>query len=507
MAYRTIGSVVVEWDDNEPFIFTLAEGNRPDGVPRAPPVTFDLSDLRGGFEDTFLMHFKEALMDDTHKVVLTTIKIKGDKLIRFFKTVINLALFDTKVGLIDETFLLCLSSVENDLDPFLLTELRQLFKSNPYAPLFAPNLHVDDFPEVKFKKGLHGRRIDSILAKALSRAAVVNSLDLVDTAYAAGVIDIGHHSFAHLAFAVFCRPNSYRQIRVSDLIYDKTANRYSIRIVRSKSGERNPGRVNFFINEPLGVLLTKQRQNVIDTYSHLIAKEDIEKLVLFPARSLVDNNSRWRHDYANENFGMCIDSDVFVLAYPEGLKRRLKAKSFSLSAVALRHTVGTLLAQTGASAKTISAVLKHASSSACRPYVDIAFHGMVDDLSEAMHPAFDKYLPGLLNFRTRGEPCSVEKIVRSEDLETGQIEEIGECGNYIACQDAPIVCYGCPRFRPCWDADHSINFKIIQREIDDMSKRGKAFEHMVERAHIAKNQILFTMNAADRYRDAISQKN
>jgi hypothetical protein len=39
--------------------------------------------------------------------------------------------------------------------------------------------------------------------------------------------------------------------------------------------------------------------------------------------------------------------------------------------------------------------------------------------------------------------------------------------------------------------------------MDDNSKRGKPFEHLVEKARTAKNQIILIMFAADRYRDAM----
>lgn len=56
---------------------------------------------------------------------------------------------------------------------------------------------------------------------------------------------------------------------------------------------------------------------------------------------------------------------------------------------------------------------------------------------------------------------------------------------------------------PCWDADHGINLRVVEKEIEDMSKRGKPFQHMVDRAKSAKNKIILVMNAADRYRQVL----
>lgn len=505
MAYRTVGNTVVEWDDNAPFIFTMAEQTDSSSDRPAASITIDLVGLREGFEDTFLMHLREHLMERCNRVALKSIATEAKNLRSLFANVIELAIFDAKIGVVDETFLLCLASVKEKLNTSHLRFLRIAFRANPISPLFAKGLQPGDFPQKKFKKGVHGSQIDRILGKALSQAAVARILDLCDTAYATGKIDIGHYSFACLAFAVFCRPESYRQIRVGDLHYEGRTNQYFIMIVTSKTGEHRPNKVNFCINESLGVLLTKQRQHVVATYGHLVASEEILKLALFPARQLKCNGSSWKHDYANQFWGMCKDAAQFNNSYAYALKKKIDADAFTLGANALRHTVGTLLAQTGASAKTIQAVLKHASDVVCKAYVDIAFHGMIEELSTAMRPAFENHLPALLNFRAKGDPMHAEQIIWSEDMETGRIEETGGCGKKIACENAPIVCYSCFRFHPCWDADHSINLAKAQKEIDEMSMRGKAWEHMVRRARTAKNRIIIIMHAADRYREAKQQ--
>lgn len=503
MAYRVIGNTVVEWDDNEPFIFTMRGEVGPKDNRTTKTITIDLSTLRKGYTDDFLLHFKEYLIERQNQVQLISLKKDAANLKLLFRKLIDLKLFDTRIGVIDEVFLLCVSSAKENLQNNELKYLRIAFKSNPNSPMFAKGLNKDDIPSRGEKKGNHGSQIDRILAKALSLSSVTHILDLVDTAYAAGRIDIGHYSFAHLAFGVFVRPESYRQIRVGDFRFDKETKKYFIDIVTAKTGKHVPDKVRYGLNDHLGILLTKQRQHVIATYGHLIAKDDIEKLALFPAKQLESNGARWKQQYANQHFGIYGTPETFAQSYPGAIKQLLQDDKFTLNSNALRHTVGTLLAQTGASASTIRAVLKHASDNTCRAYVDIAFHGLMEELSEAMRPAFAEHLPDLLNFRSKGDPAPPEKLIRSEDLETGRIEDIGECGKDIACENAPIVCYSCFRFIPCWDADHSINLNIIQREIEDMTKRGKPFQHMVGRARTAKNRIILIMNAADRCRDAI----
>jgi integrase len=502
VTYKIIGNSVAEWDDNNPLIFELKEPIETNSVGAFRIYKIDLTELRTGFEDDFLLNLKSNIIERRNRVKLITVDHEATELKILFQKIIELRIFNEKVCKIDEAFLLCIAAEQDILPRRGLELLSRYFSALPFSPIFSRELQRSDFPVPKVKKGAFGSQIDRILGKALTQTAVVKILDLCDTAFATGKLDIGHYSFAHLAFAVFCRPNSYRQIRVSDFIFDLTSNKYTIQIITSKTGEQNPSKTTFGINEPLGILLTKQRQNVIEKYGHLVAAEDIGKLALFPARKYNPDKSKWVHEFANQSWGMFKSSNQFSAAYGRAIKIALRDDSLTLSSNALRHTVGTLLAQTGASAKTIQSVLRHADDIACQAYVDIAFAGLIEGLTEALHPAFESYLPGLLDFRSKADVVAAEKRIYSEDLDTGQIEDTGECGRAIACENAPIVCYGCFRFRPCWDADHSINLAKAQREIENMEARGKPFEHMVKRARSAKNKILIIMNTADRIRDA-----
>ncbi|TXH17559.1 MAG: site-specific integrase [Gammaproteobacteria bacterium] len=501
--YRTIGNTVVEWEGADPFIFTMTQevGARDRRVSKT--IAIDFTELEKGFTEEFLCHLKEHLMERCNRVKLASIRTEQINLQNLLAKVIAHKLFETKVAVIDEGFLLCLAAEKDNFTALQLKYLRTAFSNNPYSPLFAKGLEVSDFPRLTNRKGSHGQMIDNILGKALARSTAAYILDVCDTAYAGGSMDIDHYSFVHLAFAVFVRPNSYRQIRVGDLTI-ATSGQYFIDIVTSKTGEEYPSKITFGINEHLGVLLTKQRQHVIEKYGHLVAQEDIKKLALFPARRLAKDHLQWQSEYANEHFGMFESGAAFGNSYPKAIKNQhFNDDKFTLGSNVLRHTVGTLLAQTGASAKTLQAVLKHSSNMVCRAYVDIAFNGLMEDLSEAMRPAFAEHLPALINFCSCDDRVIPEKQIQSWNQDTRKLENTGECGRSIACANAPIVCYGCVRFIPCWDADHGINLRIVENEIEDMSKRGKPFQHMVDRARSAKNKIILVMNAADRHRQAL----
>ena len=62
MAYRTIGNTVAEWDDREPLIFIMSEESGSKEDRRLKTVRFDLNGLRAGFEEEFLLNFKNVLI-------------------------------------------------------------------------------------------------------------------------------------------------------------------------------------------------------------------------------------------------------------------------------------------------------------------------------------------------------------------------------------------------------------------------------------------------------------
>ena len=505
MTYKIIGNTAVEWDDKEPLIFTMSEATGSSDKTKNTGIKIDLSILRQGFEDDFLLHLKDYLIQRRHKVSLRSIDAERKRLCNLFRKIYDLELFIQKVSVIDESFLLVVGASKESLPNSSLKQLKAAFAVNPHVPMFAPRLHASDFPKKINSKGRHGLQIDRILGKALTRAACVHILTRCEQAYEMGEMDIGHFSFANLAFAVFSRPDSYRQIQLDDLVFDQQSKSFFIYIIPVKTRVRKPKKICYQINEPLSILLQKQRQHVVARYGHLVDPEDIGKLALFPARRMKEDKSGFSSRYANENFGMLPTPDAFSGAYRARIDLLFHDARFTVGANVLRHTVGTQLAQAGASARTIQAVLKHASDIVCKAYVDIAFQGLINELSDAMEPAFQTHLSAVDRFRTKSDPIQVDKAIRSDDLVTGKIELTGECGKQIQCENAPIICYGCPRFIPCWDADHSINLNIVQLEIDDFKKRGKPFQHMVQRAQEAKYQIIFVMNAADRHRQALAQ--
>ncbi|MGL5843429.1 MAG: tyrosine-type recombinase/integrase [Aeromonas hydrophila] len=505
VVHQTIGNTLVAWDDTAQLAWTMSELTGPKNDRRMQTASFDLSELRTGYEDTFLLTLKDTLLARRNRVAFTTVKTEVHAIRILLRKIQSQRVGAPKVTHIDHSFLLTLRTILQDVPIEYLTKFRQLYSEHRELSLFSHDLIPEDFPIRKPAKGYQGDKIDTILAKSLSRAVQVEILRRTEDAYESGVIDIGHFSFLHLAFHVYCRPSSYRYLTLADLQIDvdpeTQVKSYFLWTVPPKTrvSAKSLKKITYPLDSILGELLEAQRIQVIKTWGHLVANDDMGKLALFPARK-VGSDGRWISSNALAHFGEPSHSNLRD-SYLEPILKILESITFDFNG--LRHTIGTQLAVAGCSATTIASVLKHASGATCQNYVDIAFQGLIDTLSEAIEPAFDAHFPV---FRSKNEPMLLEKTINSIELATGRSELIGECGKTNACQYAPLACYSCIRFTPCFDADHSINLHFAESEIIKYEGGGLPFRELVNQFKAAKHYIMLIMAASRQYQDALVQQ-
>lgn len=502
---QVIGNTVAEWDDADPLAWTMSETVGPKNDHRTQTVSFDLSELCAGYEDAFLLTFKGIVIASRKRLALNSIKTKISQTRVLLRKVQSQRADAPRVTHIDHTFLLTLRTVLQDVAIDDLRYFRQLYSENRESPLFAPDLVPGDFPMRKPIRGFRGDKIAAVLAKALPRTEQVEILRRSENAYENGVIDIGHFAFLHLAFHVYCRPSSYRRLTLADLQIDvdpeTQVKTYLLWIIPQKTrvSAKALKKMSYQLDSIVGELLEAQRIQVIKTWGHLVTKDDIGKLALFPARG-VGPDGLWVSPHSLVHFGE--SSPVsFRNGYLKPILKLQELITFDFNG--LRHTVGTQLAVAGCSAMTIAAVLKHATLDSCQKYVDIAFQGLIDTLSEAMEPAFDTHFP---TFRSKNDPMAQEKAISSIELATGRRELTGECGMTNACQYAPLACYSCPRFTPCFDADHSINLRFAESEINKYEGGGLPFRELTNQFKAAKRHIMLVVAAANQYQNALAQQ-
>jgi len=503
--HQVIGNTVAQWDDAVPLVWTMSETTGPKNDQRTQTELFDLSELRAGYEDAFLLTLKETLIARRKRVALVTVKQMHKGIQLLLRNVQSRRVGVPRVTHIDHAFLLTLRTIQQDVPNSYLSSLRQLFIENSESPLFAHDLVTEGFPVRKSVKGSHGRLVDAILAKALSRAAQVEILRRTEDAYESGAIDIGHFAFLHLAFHVYCRPSSYRRLTLADLQIDidpiTQVKTYFLWVIPKKTriSAKSLKKICYQLDSTVGELLEAQRIQVTKTFGHLVAKDDIGKLALFPARG-VDSDGRWTSNHAKAHFGETTGVR-FRRIYLHQIRKLHKSISFDFNG--LRHTVATQLAVAGCAAPTIAAVLKHATPASCQAYVDIAFQGLIDTLSEAMEPAFDAHFPA---FCSKNDLTAPEKAINSIELTTGRRELTGECGKTNACQYAPLACYSCIRFTPCFDADHSINLHFAESEIIKYEGGGLPFRELANQFKVAKRYIMLVVTAANQYQHALAKQ-
>lgn len=490
MPSKTVGNAQLQYDDANPFAFTLSEAIGAKGDDRITSIKCDFSVLIDGYTDRFIYEFRDLIIKRSHTLALRTVRSESARIVLLLRVVINQKLFDSKVDCINEIFLLSLYTIYEKISSSSLAALTRLYKNDPYSELFATDVRLRHFPLSPIKKGDIGNRIDRILNTVLTRGACVDILSQSEDAFEEGRMEIGCFAFVNLAFSVFCRPDSYRRIRVSDLVCDNDRGEYFIYIPPAKTKVRYPRKICYQLNSHVGMLLQMQRQSVIDTYGVLVNESEIENLALFPSRYLNCDKSSWWSEHSSANQGEYESSGSFCTGYINPIRRVVQSAKNTLTTNALRHTIGTQLAVAGCSSQTIMAVLKHASSTTVNAYVDIAFHGFANVLSDSLEPAFQSGFPVYQVFCSKADITMPKKAVFAENILTGEMALTGECGKTIQCDSAPLSCYTCSKFIPCYDADHRINLDIVEREIQTYKHAGGAYQHLLRKAGDIKQRII-----------------
>ena len=506
MIYQTVGNTIAQWEEDSPLKWSMHEKFKDDeGEVRTTSIDLDLSGLEVGYEMDFLLALKDTQISRKHRITLRTILSNFNSIKALLQACHKKGISDGKVGQIDSAFLVGLAAISESISLTYLEVLKQLFELNRgNAALFDGTLYPEDFPIKTSVKGKTGDLISNILSKVLTRAAMVSVLDTVDEAYESGGIDLAVYSFSKLAFNIFCRPESYRQIRVKDLVPDINKEtgetRYFLHVLPAKSRVENPQRIAYLIHRDVGLILALQRQSVVERFGHNVQnKEDLGNLALFPARKLRSDGA-WVSAHARSNFGMLKANEAFRGSYMLPLN---KAVGRVMSFNGLRHTLGTQMAFMRCSAATIAAMLKHATDDVCQAYVDIVFDGLIDELSDGLQPGFEAHFPAFKAFASKHDTIPRDRAIVSENLDTGRMETIAVCGRQVICQYAPFSCYTCPRFIPCWDADHSINQDIVEQEIRDFEGQGLAMQTQVKKYKHLLNSIRVVVIACDAKRRAM----
>lgn len=512
---QVVGKVSVEWTEDEPLKWSMTEtvgkGRHAENIL----FSMDLTPLKEGYTDALLIAIKEVWLERAYRVRLQTIDFDFYGVRQVLKTLQErFAQIYNEQGQKQRRFehinldlLTGLWAVKQDISDSYLKSFQTLYsRYRDNDRIFAPDLHRGDFPRNSAGEpiGNLGRLRQAVLASALRRATLVEILNVTEATFEAGELRLSIFAFSRLLISRAARPESFRLLRVRDLKIDivngQKAYFITITIPKARTHERPEATVP--IHRDVGALLERQREAVVRELGHLVEarnatllQEDenpidpftIGDLALFPTGSLRMGQA------AKDRLGMIRNSSEFIQRYLNPLKRLTGEK---ITCRAIRHTMGTQLAVAGCSASTIAAILLHAGDSAARVYVDLAFSDAIDELSNSLEPAFVEHFP-VFSFVSSTEAITPAKRIVSTSLDRKHRQTTGECGRTEICQYAPIACYECPRFRPCYDVDHTINLELVQREIDLAHEGGLARRVDASRYRHIANRIRVVINVCE----------
>ena len=523
---QVVGPAIAEWDEKEPLRWTMSEivgrGTRAESLV----CSFDLTDLRLGYSLNFLIAFKNYLIDRRLMAKLSTIRTDAYRIQSVLKTCqdafaksnaensLNPPLFDR----ITADLLVGLWATKEFVPSNYLETFKTFFRKNRYnAGIFESGLADVDFPlrnsnEGSGVGGIVGQLRKNVLASALTRATLIEILNVTECAFENGTLNLGLFAYSRLLLSRAARPESFRLLRLKDLKIDENngVNTYylAVTIPKSRAAQRPVATIR--LHPDVGRILDLQRAAVAERLGALVEKNNTQNignllsprytvgdLPLFPAGARSGRISK----ETEERLGVVRDAATFITYYSAPLQALTRV---NMTHNALRHTVGTQLAIAGCSTATIAGVLLHASNRAAGVYVDLVFSGAIDELSDSLESAFLEHFPVIKEFASVQDDMDPRKRIVSTSPGRPLSELTGECGRRQICQYAPITCYECPRFKPCYDADHTINLHRVLNEITSARNGGLSREVDVKRYEHIANRIRVVISICTAKRSAVS---
>ncbi|NJN00947.1 MAG: hypothetical protein HC793_05275 [Aquincola sp.] len=489
---QEVGNAVAEWHESEPLQWAMREVKGKGKDRREQVVELELASLREAYAEAFLMAVKEVMIQTRHRVTLETVKNQVKNIRNLLRISHEQGIVGHVVERIDGDFLRGLSERQDVVPAGYLEGLKALFMAHRgNEALFAPNLRPGAFPVPANERGHVGSRKHNILSAALTRGQLVRILDVVEAAHEEGELDLARYSFIRLALHIYGRPASYRELRCRDLRVDTNretgTTSHFIDLPLPKTRAHTKPRAAIKLSAEVGGLLEKQREAVVRDYAWLVKDESqATSLAAYGDLPLFPAVTERRAKQNAKSLGGISTSNGFHRSYLEPIRELTVTK---LNFNALRHTVATQLALMGSSKTTIAGVLKHSTEKAAKFYVDIFFEGLLDQLSDSMEPAFEEHYPVFDVMQSKLDAIPLQRRITSDDMETKRTEVTGECGRTVTCDYAPVACYTCKRFIPCYDADHSINLTAVEREIEHAEGYGLPMRSELAKYKHAANAI------------------
>jgi len=489
--YRLYGNGSIEFD-NQSFQLIITQKSQFGDKS----IRINFSKLRGYYSDLFLSNVADYLVFRSEKgIALSTIISEGSLILSLLNKTIGSDLLkeNAQLELISQTYLDCLHLIDNKLLEGELSNLSLIFNTK-FPGIFCNDVTKSSLPRKTNPLGHLGSRIKNILKQSFSPATLASIMVILENHYEEGEITLGQWAFFNLMLNTRVRIGSIRMMTVADIVHDEKKDKYYAYILPEKQNVDNPQKSTFLLTRSVGRILRKQRLEVLKCNN---SRNNQNKIALFPSTSFQNVWLRKKNE-----LGFYESLAGFRICYQTPINNLLVENKISTNV--FRHSVGTHLASNGMSSTTIQAVLRHVGARTCQAYVEIHLNGNLEKLSDALEPAFDKYFPVFKEFLSSNEVHEQNKVIFSDNLESGETVEEGLCGSDMRCFSAPFSCYSCKKFTPFYDVDHEINLKIIESKITKFKLQGLAFQDAIQTLKNTKSFINLTIQACNSYKRSLN---
>lgn len=155
-----------------------------------------------------------------------------------------------------------------------------------------------------------------------------------------------------------------------------------------------------------------------------------------------------------------------------------------------RHTLGTDLSNAGLDEWSIASALMHSGTRTVRKYRAVSA-----ELMTLIDEKMSDHLALVVGAFT-GTIVTDRASAKNGDRVDRQIEDLAICGADNACYlDAPFTCYGCMKFQPLFDADHSVALARLERRRAQTIANDKTTGVLWDRAILACRKVILDCNA------------
>tara|TARA_R110001583_G_scaffold141890_1_gene294148 strand:+ start:1489 stop:3084 length:1596 start_codon:yes stop_codon:yes gene_type:complete len=155
-----------------------------------------------------------------------------------------------------------------------------------------------------------------------------------------------------------------------------------------------------------------------------------------------------------------------------------------------KYTLGTDLSNAGLDEWSMARALMHKSTRSVRKYRQVSAQLMAQ-IDEKMSDHL-----ALVVSAFNGTIVPDRASAQNGDRSDRQIEDLAICGASSACHlDVPFSCYGCPKFQPLLDADHSAALERMERRRAQTIAADKTTGVLWNRAILACRKVILDCKA------------